>query len=369
MKIGLIGLGRIGAFHAEHPERTAAVDSLVVTDACPAIRAGRRAARRRGRRTARRSCWPRASTGGDRRGHRRPPRADPRRLEAGVPVFCEKPVAQRPAEAVAVLAPDARAAACRCRSAIRAGSTPASPRPGRPSRAASSGWLHTVRSTTLDPAPPPAAYIAASGGIFRDCSVHDFDAVRWVTGRRSSRSTRPAPTRAPPSSPRPATSTPPRPCSPSTTERSRVVSNTRYNARGYDVGWSCTAQGQRRGRSRGRLPMRSAEPGVDVPGRHAAHVLHGPLRRRLPRRARGVHRGRRGRRPSPCTVADALEAGWIAEAAELSLPSTARCGSPRCASARLTVEPEGAGPVDDRRTSAGKSRRVPRCRARRRAGR
>ena len=45
------------------------------------------------------------------------------------------------------------------------------------------GWLHTVRSTTLDPAPPPSAYLAASGGIFRDCSVHDFDAIRWVTGQ------------------------------------------------------------------------------------------------------------------------------------------------------------------------------------------
>lgn len=45
------------------------------------------------------------------------------------------------------------------------------------------GDLHTIRSTTLDPAPPPAAYIAASGGIFHDCVVHDIDAIRWVTGR------------------------------------------------------------------------------------------------------------------------------------------------------------------------------------------
>jgi hypothetical protein len=43
--------------------------------------------------------------------------------------------------------------------------------------------VHTVRSTTLDPAPPPRAYLAASGGIFRDCAVHDYDAVRWVTGQ------------------------------------------------------------------------------------------------------------------------------------------------------------------------------------------
>ena len=46
------------------------------------------------------------------------------------------------------------------------------------------GWLHTVRSTTLDPAPPPQPYLAVSGGIFRDCSVHDFDAIRFDSTMR-----------------------------------------------------------------------------------------------------------------------------------------------------------------------------------------
>ena len=32
------------------------------------------------------------------------------------------------------------------------------------------------------PAPPPEAYIATSGGIFRDLNIHDFDAIRFVTG-------------------------------------------------------------------------------------------------------------------------------------------------------------------------------------------
>src|SRR6202000_1624541 len=45
------------------------------------------------------------------------------------------------------------------------------------------GWVHTLRATTMDPAPPPAGYVATSGGFFRDCSVHDFDAIRWVTGQ------------------------------------------------------------------------------------------------------------------------------------------------------------------------------------------
>ena len=47
------------------------------------------------------------------------------------------------------------------------------------------GALHTVRSTTMDPAPPPMDYIAGSGGIFRDCAVHDFDILRWITGQQA----------------------------------------------------------------------------------------------------------------------------------------------------------------------------------------
>ena len=33
-----------------------------------------------------------------------------------------------------------------------------------------------------DPAPPPAGYLADSGGIFRDMSIHDFDMARFLLG-------------------------------------------------------------------------------------------------------------------------------------------------------------------------------------------
>ena len=39
-----------------------------------------------------------------------------------------------------------------------------------------------LRAATHDPSPPPEAYIATSGGIFRDLQVHDVDAIRFVTG-------------------------------------------------------------------------------------------------------------------------------------------------------------------------------------------
>ena len=36
--------------------------------------------------------------------------------------------------------------------------------------------------SSRDPEPPPASYVAVSGGIFYDMMIHDFDMVRYVTG-------------------------------------------------------------------------------------------------------------------------------------------------------------------------------------------
>ncbi|MYS73797.1 dehydrogenase, partial [Streptomyces sp. SID5926] len=45
------------------------------------------------------------------------------------------------------------------------------------------GRLHTVRAVTSDQTPPPAEYLPQSGGLYRDTLIHDFDVLRWVTGR------------------------------------------------------------------------------------------------------------------------------------------------------------------------------------------
>jgi myo-inositol 2-dehydrogenase/D-chiro-inositol 1-dehydrogenase len=44
------------------------------------------------------------------------------------------------------------------------------------------GKILIMRAVTHDPVPPPADYIAASGGIFCDLHIHDFDAIRFVSG-------------------------------------------------------------------------------------------------------------------------------------------------------------------------------------------
>lgn len=45
------------------------------------------------------------------------------------------------------------------------------------------GDVHLVRITSRDAVPPHESFIPTSGGIFLDMTVHDFDMVRFVTGR------------------------------------------------------------------------------------------------------------------------------------------------------------------------------------------
>jgi len=44
------------------------------------------------------------------------------------------------------------------------------------------GDPYILKITSRDPAPPPAGYIAASGGMFMDMTIHDFDMARYITG-------------------------------------------------------------------------------------------------------------------------------------------------------------------------------------------
>jgi myo-inositol 2-dehydrogenase/D-chiro-inositol 1-dehydrogenase len=44
------------------------------------------------------------------------------------------------------------------------------------------GEPHLFKITSRDPSPPPEAYIRASGGIFLDMTIHDFDMARYLMG-------------------------------------------------------------------------------------------------------------------------------------------------------------------------------------------
>jgi myo-inositol 2-dehydrogenase/D-chiro-inositol 1-dehydrogenase len=44
------------------------------------------------------------------------------------------------------------------------------------------GPVRALRITSRDPQPPPAAYLAVSGGMFKDMTIHDFDMARFQLG-------------------------------------------------------------------------------------------------------------------------------------------------------------------------------------------
>ncbi|MFI2372150.1 Gfo/Idh/MocA family oxidoreductase [Streptomyces sp. NPDC018833] len=183
MRIGLIGTGRIGSFHAGVLSRHREVGSLVVadTDAARAVRTADRCGA-----TAAPSADEVFSWGVDAVviASATAAHADliARAARAGLPAFCEKPIALDLPGTLAALREVERAGTELQLGFMRrfdAGYTAARElvRSGR------LGRLHTVRAITSDPAPPPAEYLPLSGGLYRDCLVHDFDILRWVTGR------------------------------------------------------------------------------------------------------------------------------------------------------------------------------------------
>ena len=44
------------------------------------------------------------------------------------------------------------------------------------------GDPHIIKITSRDPEPPSAEYVAVSGGMFLDMTIHDFDMVRFLAG-------------------------------------------------------------------------------------------------------------------------------------------------------------------------------------------
>ncbi|MFI9611598.1 Gfo/Idh/MocA family oxidoreductase [Streptomyces sp. NPDC052023] len=320
MRIGILGLGRIGAFHAETLSGLDAVASLVVAD--PFAEAAKAAAERFGAEVC---DSPEAvlAAGVDGVVIAAATDAHPglvlAAVDAGVPVFCEKPVARTMAEGVAVLrAVEGRdvpvqigynrrfdAAFTAARDAVLAGAL---------------GKLHTVRSTTLDPAPPPAAYVAASGGIFRDCSVHDFDIVRWVTGREVTEVYAVGGNRGARYIAEAGDADTTGALLTLDDGTIAVISNSRHNGRGYDV--RMELHGFEDSIAVGledKLPLRSVEPGVTFPAGTPHDFFMDRFAAAYRAELTAFTEVVAGTRSSPCTVADALEAGWIAEACTLSL--------------------------------------------------
>ena len=318
MRIGLVGAGRIGAFHAATLASLDEVDEVVVTDAAPAGAA--RLAEEHGYGFAPDLDDLLSTIDGvviatSTSGHAPTLRAA---LAAKVPAFCEKPVADTLTETVELAnLVDAADVAVqvgfqrrfdagyqRARDAVAGGEL---------------GFIHTVRVNTHDQSPPPAAYIPTSGGLFRDCSIHDFDALRFVTGREVVSVYAVGANKG----------------ADFFTEGGDIdtgaavltlddgtlvtASATRYNGGGHDV--RMEVMGSRGTLGVGyddSLAVRSVEAGVDYP--------RGPQKWSFMERFQPAYRTElaafrdvvAGRRETPCTIADALAAFRVAEACEMS---------------------------------------------------
>ena len=181
------------------------------------------------------------------------------------------------------------------------------------------GWINSIRSTTLDPEPPTEAYVSVSGGMYRDCGVHDFDIIRFVTGQEAVEVY--------------ATGTnqgaeffkkyddPDTSAAIVTFANGTlgVVSNTRYNGRGYDV--RLEVHGSKDSVAAGvdeSWPIRALQPGVEFPAGDAHRFFMDRFLPAFRAEFETFLEVVAGKRPSPCTVADGLEADWIAEACDRS---------------------------------------------------
>jgi myo-inositol 2-dehydrogenase/D-chiro-inositol 1-dehydrogenase len=318
MRIGLAGVGRIGAFHARTLAALGFVDDLVLFDADPA--AARVLADELGVRVAPDAAALLRGLDGLVIATPTPGHAPLLRqgVAAGVPTFCEKPVAASLAETIA-LADLVAASGVPVHVGFQRRFDAGYQRARRAVESGTLGFVHTIRANTNDQAPPHPSYIPTSGGIFRDCNVHDFDALRFVTGREvatvyATGANKGADFFG-------AAGDVDTGAAVLTLDDGTLalVSATRYNGAGHDV--RMEVFGERGTVAVGldhSLALDSAEDGVEFPRgpRHWSFMdRFGPAYRAELTAFAAVARGER---PSPCTVRDALEAFRVAEACELS---------------------------------------------------
>lgn len=315
MRICLVGAGRIGRLHGTLVAAQSEVDEVIVADVDPA-RAAETAAAIGGR------VGPTAEEAME--------GADAvivtastdahavlvaAAVERGLPTFCEKPLAFDLPETVELVDQiEARGAVVQV--GFQRRFDPAYREARRLVESGELGTVYLVRLIAHDHEPPPESYIPVSGGLFRDSSIHDFDALRWVTGQEVDEVYAAGSVRGFPVFERYDDVDTGAAILQLADGTLGVLSQTRHDPLGYDVRMEIV--GSRDAVTVGlgpRTPLRSLEPD--------ALVLAGPAWQTFLTRFETAYREElmtflrvaRGEIASPCTARDGLQAMRIAVAA------------------------------------------------------
>lgn len=319
MQVALIGAGRIGTLHARLLSETAGVDELVVADAM----ADRAATVAAGVGAKAAASIDAAMDGADAVVIAAATDAHAELIRAALgrrlPTFCEKPLALDLGDTIA-LAAEIERAGVPFQLGFQRRFDAAYREARRLVESGELGTLYAVRLAGHDPAPPHESYIPASGGLFRDFSIHDFDVLRWLTGDEVAEiyadgavlgfevfakygdvDTAAATLRL-------------------AGGALAVMTVARHDPLGYDIRTELFGSKDSVAVGLGpRMPLRSVEPGVPPPA--------GPVWQNFLVRFEDAYRAEfaafvrvaKGELPSPCTPRDGVEALRIAEAATLAV--------------------------------------------------
>jgi myo-inositol 2-dehydrogenase / D-chiro-inositol 1-dehydrogenase len=319
MRIGLVGVGRIGALHAATLASLDIVEQVVVADIDPAR------ARAVGKELGLQAlpdvdallaagldglviCAPTASHA----------ELIGRSLDAGLTTFCEKPLASDLRD-TRLIAERATGGDVPVQMGFQRRFDPGF----RAARAAVSsgrlGWIHTIRANTGDAAPPPASYVPTSGGFFRDCSIHDIDAVRFVSGAQVVSVYAVGQNRGDAFFAESGDVDAAAAVLTLDDGTIALISGSRYNARGYDV--RLEALGSKDSVAVGmddQMPLRSVEEGVTFPSAKPYADFMERFHRAYVDEMVAFTELVDGRIETPCSVHEALQAFLVAEACDLS---------------------------------------------------
>ena len=179
LRVALIGCGRIGKLHAQTIRHSAQATLACVHDAAQSV--ADELAALCGTRTAATTDEAIAASDAVLIASPTDTHADliEASVAAGKPVFCEKPIDLDLAR-VDQCARKIAASGVPVQIGFNRRFDPGHRRVRDLYRDGHVGDLYQIIITSRDPAPPPPEYLARSGGLFRDMTIHDFDLARFL---------------------------------------------------------------------------------------------------------------------------------------------------------------------------------------------